>query len=101
MLALIALATDLPVPGDIRFHPTKPILSLTFEQVSDGQAWSQHLGGQTITYMHSGRRFLDEGQIVWRGWRVQLHASDEVRPDAPLSEDTAARLTALTGTVVA
>ncbi len=99
MLALIALATNLPVPKRISFHPSGVILSLDFDGVTDRQAWSAHLGGSTDTYVnrHNGRRYVDEGVIDWHGWSVQIHASDERSPDTPLDADATATLMALAG----
>lgn len=97
--AAIVLATDLPMPPAIRFHvypDGKGILSLNLDSVPAGQQWSHHLGGTTDTYINSdGLRYLNEGVIVWRGWRVQIHATDHGQPDAGLDADTAAALTAI------
>jgi len=98
MLALIAL-TELPLPKTVAFHPNGKILSLTFERLAPGQAWSAHLGGQTETYDNrDGHRYLNEGLIKWHGWTVQLHASEPIDSepvDSPLSPDVTARLTAV------
>jgi hypothetical protein len=94
MLALIALAA-LPMPDAVRFHPNGEILSLSFERIADGQAWSSHLGGSTDTYVYNGQTFLNEGVIRWRGWSVHLLAAEAHTPDAALDEDTAGQLLAV------
>jgi hypothetical protein len=97
MLALIALATEVPVPKNISFHPNGELLSLTFERLSAGLAWSSYLGGQLDTYVHNAARYLNEGVIDWHGWRVQLHACDLVEPvEASLAQDITDGLAALT-----
>ncbi len=95
MLALIALAAELPMPPSIRFHPNGEILSLDFDRVQDGQAWSRFLGGKARTYTSDGNWYLAEGVIQWHGWDVLLHACEPVAPDSPLDDDTAARLAEL------
>lgn len=97
MLARIALA-DLPMPKHIHFYASSSILSLDLESVTDGQAWSRHLGGETGTYVNKdGRTYLSEGVIRWHGWSVQLHASDDRAPDVVLDDTTTAKLLALAG----
>lgn len=98
MLALIALAEGLPAPQRIDFHPNGKILSLTFEHLAGGIAWSAYLGGRTDTREHDGRRWLDEGVIDWHGWSMQLHASSPVQDEPaskPLPRDVTERLSAL------
>jgi hypothetical protein len=97
MLALVALTVELPMPSGVTFYPESSILSMSLRSVVDGLAWSAHLGGSADTYINAGngKRYLSEGVIEWRGWRVQLHAWDDAMPDAPLPADTSARLTAL------
>jgi hypothetical protein len=102
MLALIALA-ELPTPSAIRFisgDDGPAILSLQMKDLAAGLAWSAVLGGTSDTYVNDGRRYLNEGIIRWRGWRVNLHASEPERgTGTPLDSDTTAALTA--GTVTA
>lgn len=99
MLAVIALATEVPTPKSISIYPKSEILSLMFERLAHGLAWSAFLGGQTETYVNTdGRRYLDAGVIRWHGWSVQLHASeaaDDETDETPLAEDVAERLAAL------
>jgi len=99
MLALIALATEVPTPKSVSFYRDSAIFSLSFERLAAGLAWSTFLGGQTETYVNKdGRRYLDEGAITWHGWRVQLHASEpanDATTEAPLAEDVTERLAAL------
>jgi hypothetical protein len=95
MLALIALATDLPVPGRIGF--IDDILAMSFDRLVDGQAWSAHLGGKTETCAHKGQRYLNEGMINWHGWSVQLNAHEPALTGGQLDADTTARLAALAG----
>jgi hypothetical protein len=83
LLELVALAS-LPTPTSVQWYDG--ILSLFFATVSDGQAWSRHLGGQTDTYVRDGHRCLDEGRIRWHGWSVQLHARDKVPPAEPAGD---------------
>lgn len=104
MVALIVLATELPMPLGIRFQgegigePGTSILGMDFDRVSDGQAWSRYLGGQTDTYRHTdGNTYLCEGPIRWHGWSVQLCASERPMPDGELDQDTTTRLGELTG----
>jgi len=91
MLALITLA-ELPMPKDVRFHPNGEILSLTLDEIEDGQAWSRYLGGASDTYVYHGTRYLNEGQIVWHGWSVHVHASADAVADAALDDHTTGRL---------
>lgn len=96
MLALIALA-DLPTPESVAFY-SETGLALSFGRLADGQAWSRFLEGSTGTYTYNGRVVLDEGRITWHGWRVQLHAVEDLPPvPAFLDEDLAARLTSVVG----
>ena len=97
--AAIVLATNLPMPPTIRFHvypDGKGILSMNLDSVAAGQRWSRHLGGETDTYINAdGLRYLNEGVIEWRGWRVQIHATDPGQPDGGLDTETTAALSAL------
>jgi hypothetical protein len=104
MLALVALA-DLPTPIGVRFvYGT--ILSLSFDNLADGRAWSRHLGGSTDTYVNdnNGHIHLREGSVRWHGWSVNLHAFEPVSGEsAPpdLDAATAARLALVAGAAVA
>lgn len=99
ILAQIALATGLPIPKRIYFYDDPSILGLDLATLADGIAWSQHLGGDTTTYVNSndGRCYLygGGGSITWHGWTVQLHASDPPATTKPLVEDITARLSDL------
>lgn len=68
---------ELPVPTSIRVYQDLGIVALGFERLAPGVAWSRHLGGRTDTRSGAdGRVFLDEGVIVWHGWRVQVLANE-------------------------
>ena len=95
VLAFIALQ-DLPMPRVVTVYPT--ILCLRFDSVADGQTWSRFFGGRTTTYLNKdGRTYLDEGVIKWRGYSVQLQASDKTAVDAELDEDTTTALREIAG----
>jgi len=97
MLALIALATDLPLPKAVNWYSDTG-LSLDFDSLADGMAWSQHLGGQTATYINNdGFRYLREGSIRWHGWLVQIHANEPAGRGVQLDEVTTASLEAIAG----
>jgi hypothetical protein len=94
MIALIALADDLPVPNRISFVDDR-ILAISCGTLAQGQAWSAHLGGKTETYTHDGAVWLDEGLINWRGWRVQVSASEPNGTADGLDDSDRAALTEL------
>ena len=103
MLALVALADQLPMPRLISFQGQgagkagTSIMGMSFDSVAAGQAWSRYLGGKTDTHTHtdSGRTYLREGSIAWHGWHVQLQASDDAAPDTQLDEGITAQLVAI------
>src|SRR5688500_9415736 len=67
MVAAIALAAGVPMPTGVRFYggPEAAGVSLSFDRLADGQAWSTFLGGQTDTYVYQDRRYLHAGVIRW------------------------------------
>jgi hypothetical protein len=102
MLALIALAGDLPVPAAVRFYNDAELaatLILDFEFLSTAAAWCAHLGGDVhAAEEHDGRRWFRSGRITWLGWSVQIHASEPAATSLPgeaLSEDVTEGLAAL------
>jgi len=101
MVALIALAGELPVPGSITFYADAGILALSFDAVADGLAWSGFLGGQAAPYVRNGTRYLgDQGVLLWRGWSVLLHAS-EASTDTALDAGITGRLVEVVTVVAA
>jgi hypothetical protein len=108
MLALIALATDLPLPEHVRtsadewYGETHYGLTLGFDTIAEGSAWAQHLGATVKPYVSDGKRFLgSKGITVWHGWEVTLHAAepvvDEAESKAELAGVDQAALTELAG----
>jgi hypothetical protein len=104
MLALVVLATDLPMPERITFQgegigePGASIMSLSFSRIEPGKAWSRYLGGCTDTYHNrDGNTYLREGVIEWHGWSLHLHACEPTSPDTDLDQETAIRLAELAG----
>lgn len=99
MLASIALLDELPVPSSVQFLPDKGILSLRFDRLVDGRAWSMFLDAPSHTFVHDGVAYLDHESIAWLGWFVLLHAYEPATPDpdAPVDESTRVHLAALAG----
>src|SRR6266700_8072018 len=94
MLALIALATDLPLPTRINFNDG--ILGLGFDTIAEGLPWLAFFNQPQETYVYQGRRYLKDRQInEWHGWHVQLAAAEPATPDTGLDTDTGDRLTEL------
>jgi hypothetical protein len=84
MLALIALATPVPVPKSTIFYRDNGILSLSFERVDDGLAWGAYLGGEPTSYVRECTRYVGQyGQIIWHGWSVTIDAAEPVTPTDP------------------
>lgn len=73
-------AIDLPAPWLIRINLAGNVLALSFNDITTGQLWSRHLGGQTDIRTDTAEmwRGLDSGLIPWHGWIVQVHASEPV-----------------------
>lgn len=94
MLALIALATDLPVPETITFH--SGILGLSFPNARDGQTWVRHFNAELRNHVSDGIRYVGQlGAIDWHGWDVSCSGSEPVTPDTDLDTDQDAALTEL------
>lgn len=104
ILALIALATDLPMPTGIWLYPPgevsdEPTLAISFATVADGLAWATHLGVSVTPYVgDDGNRYLGHRSADrWHGWRLSLGAHDPatVAEQDTLSADESAALVAL------
>lgn len=91
ILALIALATDLPMPNNIRFYTERSTISLDFESIADALPWCGYLDFDPETYLNGdGNRYLKWARGDWHGWNVQLHAYDKPPFDAIEEFDSAA-----------
>lgn len=96
MLALIALATDLPMPRGVTFFTDEGNLSLSFWTIADGSLWADHFGEQpSIRVADDGYRYLRAGTVIWHGWNIHLNAYEPVQPDVDLAADERAALTEL------
>jgi hypothetical protein len=97
MLALIALAADLPLPWDVTFYPDRGSLALSFANLAEGIAWAQHFGFSAETYVNKndGRCYLKYGQGNWHGWNLSLHAHDDRPLDGPVADAERAALAEL------
>src|SRR6266571_5133804 len=96
MLALIALATDLPLPTRINFNDG--ILGLGFDSITEGLPWLAFFGQPQESYVYQGRRYLKDREInQWHGWHVQLAAAEPAVPDAGLDAETTEQLRGLAG----
>jgi hypothetical protein len=98
VLALIALADELPTPRETRFIPGDAsypahLLALVFDSTDEASAWAMWLGatdaglekvGDVVLYHHTA--------IVWHGWKVRLDVRAGVRADPSLDADTRAQL---------
>jgi hypothetical protein len=96
MLALITLATDLPLPKEIRFRSDR--ISLDLVTIADGVAWCRYLGFNDETRLNplDGYRYLTYGLGHWHGWGVSLHASEIAdRQPETIADDQTAALTEL------
>ena len=97
MLALIALATDLPVPEAIYLYDNG-ILSMNLRSLAEGYAWLRFLGHTPASYANNnGYRHLKYGTIEWHGWHVHIQASDPAVPDTGLDQATTTALADLAG----
>lgn len=102
MLALVALATDLPLPQDVRFSVDERhahhSLTLSFEAIADAVPWVERLGGTTQPHEYQGTRYLGyrAGSDLWHGWEVTLHAAEDAEQVDEIGDERAA-LTELAG----
>lgn len=82
MLALITLATDLPVPEKISLYQSDDgtfRLVLDLATVADGRDWADHLHMSIRSYVGGdGMRYLGADSADWHGWRASLFASEPV-----------------------
>ena len=99
MLALVALAVDLPVPTTVAFGGTEhDIFCLGFERVADGVAWAAYLGKPATPYVKDELRYLGHRSVTrWHGWLVQLNAAEPVEHDGELEPDTIEELRGIAG----
>lgn len=106
VLAMIALAADLPMPASVRFcNDADSALLLDFDLLSGAAAWCMYLGGEVHQAVeHDGRRWFRTGRITWQGWDVHLSASEPVAAalvGEALPRDIAERLSSLVPSVQA
>lgn len=99
VLALIALATELPLPNRIALYAegeigAEPVLALDFATINEGIAWAKHLDVEVAPHVNNGYHYLGHrGVDYWHGWRVSLNAHEPVavpEPDLLTGEETAA-----------
>lgn len=99
ILALLALADELPMPGDINLVPAGqaavgPRLRLWFESHSEAAAWCTWLGGRQTSPVTSsaGTLHFEHDSIYWHGWVVSLVAITKPESIDQLDADTRAQL---------
>lgn len=95
MLALIALATDLPCPCEVTFYSSRGSLMLTFDRIDDAARWLAFLGAGSEPYVDktNGRRHVGQvGLPKWHGWQFSAYAAE---PQYEIPEEQRADLSAL------
>ncbi len=97
ILALIALADDLPIPHSIQLIPAdahrispEPILALHMHNLSDASRWTTWLGAtRSTTHVSADRTcHFAHSAIRWHGWTVMIYATAEPTTDTSLDPDT-------------
>jgi len=92
MLALIALADDLPTPHLISFIEHR-ILSLHLDTLSDATRWTTWFDVKLKKPgNHSGSIWFRHEMIDWHGWNVQLGANESIATAGQLDPDTRTQL---------
>lgn len=97
ILALIALADELPAPREVRFIPgdasyPEPLLALTLDNVDQATTWAAWFGAtRTGVETYGAVTLYTHSLIKWHGWRVRLDFHPGT-PDAPLDDVVRERL---------
>lgn len=90
ILALVALATDLPLPRTITFH-SDAWLSLEFDTARDGQTWVMRLGGELRENVSEGTRHVGQQMgVTWHGWAIHCYGTEPAEPVDEIPDERAA-----------
>lgn len=102
MLALVALATDLPMPTSVRFRTNTidgtPIIEVGLRSIAEGLEWAAHFGITAKPYTYSDKYLYLGAQNTterWHGWLVDVDAVEDVADPADEITDERAALTEL------